>query len=196
MERLAIDVMLECSISGACAILRLSWDEADGIKQRAVKRGLARKTPEVMERLVHRFGRGGSRLQNRHWRTLQTIGHVLVKTWGRECPGPALHPDQPKTWRVLETSPQSTHQSQWLPCSFRITKNFVRHPLKKLKNLRLDLPDNPPQNQKHSEAAPSPGEEGRGESKNWLSSFISIPKRNPQKKKDKTTVPLKIRALQ
>ena len=51
MERLAIDVMLECSISGACAILRLSWDEADGIKQRAVKRGLARKTPEVMERL-------------------------------------------------------------------------------------------------------------------------------------------------
>ena len=51
LERLAIDVMLECSISGACAILRLSWDEADGIKQRAVKRGLARKTPEVMERL-------------------------------------------------------------------------------------------------------------------------------------------------
>lgn len=50
-ERLAIDVMLECSISGACAILRMSWDEADGIKQRAVKRGLARKTPEVMERL-------------------------------------------------------------------------------------------------------------------------------------------------
>jgi len=33
-ERLAIDVMLECSISGACAILRMSWDEADGIKQR------------------------------------------------------------------------------------------------------------------------------------------------------------------
>jgi len=50
-ERLAIDVMLECSISGACEILRLSWDEADGIKQRAVKRGLARKTPAVMERL-------------------------------------------------------------------------------------------------------------------------------------------------
>jgi len=50
-ERLAIDVMLECSISGACDILRISWDEADGIKQRAVKRGLARKSPEVMERL-------------------------------------------------------------------------------------------------------------------------------------------------
>jgi transposase len=50
-ERLAIDVMLECSISGAGAILRMSWDEADGIKQRAVKRGLARKTPEVMKHL-------------------------------------------------------------------------------------------------------------------------------------------------
>jgi transposase len=50
-ERLAIDVMLECSISGACEILRLSWDEADGIKQRAVKRGLARKPAAVMPRL-------------------------------------------------------------------------------------------------------------------------------------------------
>jgi transposase len=50
-ERLAIDVMLECSISGACEILGISWDEADGIKQRAVKRGLARKIPKVMARL-------------------------------------------------------------------------------------------------------------------------------------------------
>ena len=50
-ERLAIDVMLECSISGACEILGISWDEADGIKQRAVKRGGARKIPKVMPRL-------------------------------------------------------------------------------------------------------------------------------------------------
>jgi transposase len=50
-ERLAIDVMRECSIRGACEILRVSWDEADGIKQRAVRRGLARKQPRVMERL-------------------------------------------------------------------------------------------------------------------------------------------------
>jgi len=50
-ERLAIDVMLECSITGACAILGISWNEADGIKQRAVKRGLARKQPAVMARL-------------------------------------------------------------------------------------------------------------------------------------------------
>jgi transposase len=50
-ERLAIDVLRECSISGACEILGISWDEADGIKQRAVKRGLARKSPAVMPKL-------------------------------------------------------------------------------------------------------------------------------------------------
>lgn len=50
-ERFAIDVLLECSITGACSILGISWDEADGIKQRAVKRGLARKVPAVMARL-------------------------------------------------------------------------------------------------------------------------------------------------
>lgn len=59
-ERLAIDVMLECSITGACSILGMSWDEADGIKQRAVKRGLARKVPAVMKRLcVDEKGMGG-----------------------------------------------------------------------------------------------------------------------------------------
>jgi transposase len=50
-ERFAIDVMLECSIAGACELLGVSWAEADGIKQRAVKRGLARKAPVVMPHL-------------------------------------------------------------------------------------------------------------------------------------------------
>lgn len=50
-ERLAIDVMRECSVKASCEILRISWDEADGIKQRAVKRGLARRRPEKLERL-------------------------------------------------------------------------------------------------------------------------------------------------
>ena len=50
-ERLAIQVLLECSVSGACEILRISWDEADGIKQRAVKRGWARKEREPVPRL-------------------------------------------------------------------------------------------------------------------------------------------------
>jgi transposase len=42
-ERLAIDLLRECSISAAGDLLRITWEEADGIKQRAVRRGLARK---------------------------------------------------------------------------------------------------------------------------------------------------------
>jgi transposase len=50
-ERLAIDLMLECSVAAACQILRLSWDEADRIKQRSVARGLARKQAQPAKRL-------------------------------------------------------------------------------------------------------------------------------------------------
>lgn len=60
-ERLAIDIMLECSMSAASEILDVSWDEADGIKQRAVKRGLARKPTRPLKRLgvdEKAFGRG------------------------------------------------------------------------------------------------------------------------------------------
>ena len=42
-ERLAIDLMRDCSIEAARKHLRLSWDECDHIKARAVARGLARK---------------------------------------------------------------------------------------------------------------------------------------------------------
>ena len=44
-ERLALDLLLECSVSAACQILGISWAEADGIKQRAVARGLADVPP-------------------------------------------------------------------------------------------------------------------------------------------------------
>jgi transposase len=46
-ERFAIGVLIACSTSAACELLRMTWDEADGIKQRAVKRGLARKPVRV-----------------------------------------------------------------------------------------------------------------------------------------------------
>lgn len=42
-ERLAIDLMRDCSIKAASKYLRLSWDKADNIKKRAVERGLRRK---------------------------------------------------------------------------------------------------------------------------------------------------------
>lgn len=62
-ERLAIDLMQECSIQGASDILRISWDEADGIKQRAVKRGLARRKAEPI-RYVNIDEKSAGRGQN------------------------------------------------------------------------------------------------------------------------------------
>lgn len=50
-ERLAIDVLLECSTAAACDILRVTWDQADGIKQRAITRGLARRKVVPYQRL-------------------------------------------------------------------------------------------------------------------------------------------------
>jgi transposase len=45
MERLVIDVLQQCStLSGACRLLRITWDEAWGVMARAVARGQARKT--------------------------------------------------------------------------------------------------------------------------------------------------------
>ena len=50
-ERLAIDFLRECSVIGAAALLRITWDEAWGIKERAVQRGLARRTAEPIRYL-------------------------------------------------------------------------------------------------------------------------------------------------
>jgi transposase len=47
-ERLAMDLLRECSVTGAAGLLRLTWDEARGIKARAVARGLQRRTQEVV----------------------------------------------------------------------------------------------------------------------------------------------------
>jgi transposase len=46
-ERLAIDVLKECDVAGAARLLRLSWDEAWHLMDRAVRRGLAAKPPKV-----------------------------------------------------------------------------------------------------------------------------------------------------
>lgn len=44
MERLVIDVIRQCSsLTGACRLLRITWDEAWGVMERAVIRGRARK---------------------------------------------------------------------------------------------------------------------------------------------------------
>ena len=60
-EALAIDWMKEASLSGVARLLRVSWDEADGIRTRAVNRGLERRTEELPAALAvdeTGFGRG------------------------------------------------------------------------------------------------------------------------------------------
>jgi transposase len=47
MERLIIDLIQQCStITGACRIARITWDEAWGVMSRAVARGRARKVAQ------------------------------------------------------------------------------------------------------------------------------------------------------
>ena len=45
----AIDVLKKCPKSAACLLLNVSWDEVDGIMDRAVKRGLSRKEAKICE---------------------------------------------------------------------------------------------------------------------------------------------------
>lgn len=50
-ERLAISWLKEASISAVSRELRLSWDEVDGIEQRAVRRGLQRREAAMPQQL-------------------------------------------------------------------------------------------------------------------------------------------------
>lgn len=50
-ERFAIDALLEMNLSAAARLLRITWDEADGIVQRAVQRGLARQDLTKIRRI-------------------------------------------------------------------------------------------------------------------------------------------------
>jgi len=48
-ERLAIEVLQACSAEQAGRLLEISWEAADGIKQRAVRRGLAKREVRGLE---------------------------------------------------------------------------------------------------------------------------------------------------
>lgn len=50
-ERLAVDVLKECDVLGAARLLRLSWDEAWHLMERAVARGLQAKPVSVPSHL-------------------------------------------------------------------------------------------------------------------------------------------------
>jgi transposase len=61
-EMLAIDWLSETSIAGVARRLRITWDELDGIMQRAVARGLARREAET----VTEIGIDETSFQKRH----------------------------------------------------------------------------------------------------------------------------------
>lgn len=50
-ERLAIDVLSQCDVSGATRIVRISRDEAWGVRQRAVTRSRAHKQAWIVRRI-------------------------------------------------------------------------------------------------------------------------------------------------
>ena len=50
-ERLAIDWLLTANTSAVAKLMGLSWDQVDGIQQRAVTRGLARRRLQPVARL-------------------------------------------------------------------------------------------------------------------------------------------------
>lgn len=50
-ERLAIDALQEMSVTGACRLLGLTWEEAAGIMERAVERGLKGRDLRAVRRI-------------------------------------------------------------------------------------------------------------------------------------------------
>lgn len=50
-EQHAVDTLLEADVTGAARLLRISWDEAWGIMERAVERGRQRKKRRIIPRL-------------------------------------------------------------------------------------------------------------------------------------------------
>ena len=59
MEALIIDWLLEASILAVARRMRLSWDQIDGVRARAVSRGLARRTLQAVQHLGVERGGGG-----------------------------------------------------------------------------------------------------------------------------------------
>ena len=51
MEALIIDWLKEASVLAVARLMDLTWDQVDGVMQRAVKRGLARRSPLKPERI-------------------------------------------------------------------------------------------------------------------------------------------------
>jgi len=81
--------------------------------------------------LVHRLGRGGSGLQDRHWWSVQTIRHVLVQVRGRKHSRAALPSSQPEAGRLLERPTQPTRRPQRHSAAGGLKEEFCLTPAKR-----------------------------------------------------------------
>jgi len=107
LERLAIDLLLECDVSGAAGILGLSWDEAWGIQERAVKRGHARKGERVVtqigvdEKAAAKGHRYLTLVCDLEQGTVEHIADDRKQAWtaiSRACPRRSARASRPWRW--------------------------------------------------------------------------------------------------
>jgi len=84
-EEVAIAMLQGMTTEAACRRMAISWDEADGIKQRAVRRGLERQRPRIMKHLLVDEKHAGRKL----WLTVVSCAdkgkaHVVYVKEGRD----------------------------------------------------------------------------------------------------------------
>lgn len=120
-EALVIDWLLEASTSAVARMLRMSWDEVDGVRARAVARGLGRRESQPLKNIGidetsfqkrHEYvtvvydcdrkhvvdvldGRGQEALENFYWDTpfehLESLESVSMDMWGPYIEATLLH---------------------------------------------------------------------------------------------------------
>jgi len=88
------DGLLRCAHSDFSSSLRVGRHEPRAAQSGSFQHdGFAYGS---VEELLHRFGRHRSRLQNRYWRSVQTVRYVLGRAGCRKCAGPSIHSEQPQ----------------------------------------------------------------------------------------------------
>lgn len=123
-EALAISWLREATISAVARILRLSWGQIDGIMQRAVKRGLARRVP----RQLTRIGIDETSYQKRHEYvtvvTCQVTGDVVYVAEDRKKESLARFFDQLEPADILAI--EAISMDMWKPYIEVVEDNVYR----------------------------------------------------------------------
>jgi hypothetical protein len=105
-ERLAIDLLRACSIQEASEILRITWDEARGIMDRAGSRGQARKSERVLEFILK---------LNQYHGLLSVIVSILLVL---------LNLMLYRFWQSVYDEPKFVLGSPWVECRLKPTDTY------------------------------------------------------------------------